>query len=588
EERFRTLAESIEDVFYMTNLEQSALEYLSPAYERIWGRPAAELLGNLSIFPDTLHPDDLSIFEAGKAAQVLGEPVTVEYRIVRPDGEVRWIYDRSFPVGDGVGRRSAGIASDVTARRQADAAARETEERLRQFGETSHDILWIRDAETLQWTYLTPAFETIYGLSREEALSGDNYRGWQELIVPEDHAYAVASIGRVRAGEHVTFEYRIRRPIDGRVRWLRNTDFPMRDTNGCVARIGGVGQDVTELKAIEAAVAESEQRLRTLVDGVPQLVWRAIDGGDWTWASPQWAAYTGQSEPDSHHQGWLEPLHPDDRDRAMTAWDHALEADGFEVEYRIRRAADGAYRWFQTRATPLRDGAGNIKEWLGTSTDIDDLRRLQDSQAVMVTELQHRTRNLIAVVRSIAEDTMEHTGPTEAFRGAFSDRLSALSRVQGLLSRSEAEPITIDALVRLELDALGASTLNGRVTASGPEVRLRPSSVQILALALHELATNARKHGALSHDVGRLTIIWRELIEDGRPRLVLDWNEIGLDRAPERPASTVLNGGYGRELIEQALPHALGARTTYALTEAGVRCTIDIPVRPRALDGGQL
>ena len=189
--------------------------------------------------------------------------------------------------------------------------------------------------------------------------------------MPEDRDHAVASIGRVRAGEHVTFEYRIRRPVDGQVRWLRNTDFPMRDQGGHVAQIGGVGHDVTELKAAEAALTHSEQRLRTLVDGVPHLVWRAVDGGDWTWASPQWTAYTGQPERDSHRRGWLEPVHPDDRERAEVAWGHAMETGGFEVEYRLRRGADGAYRWFQTRAIPVRAEAGAIVEWRSTSTHID-------------------------------------------------------------------------------------------------------------------------------------------------------------------------------------------------------------------------
>lgn len=405
--------------------------------------------------------------------------------------------------------------------------------------------------------------------------------------MPEDRAKALAHLEQARNGDAVTHEFRILRSSDESLRWIRNTDFPLRDAHGRVQRIGGIAKDVTELKSIEAALTQSEQRLRTLVDGVPQLVWRAVHGGAWTWASSQWTAYTGQLEPDSHRLGWLEPVHPDDRDRAMAVWDHAPETGGFEVEYRIRRASDGTYYWFQTRATPLLDRAGEIVEWLGTSTDIEDLKRLQDSQAVMVAELQHRTRNLIAVVRGIADDTMDHTGPTEAFRSAFADRLSALSRVQGLLSRSDADPITIEALVRLELDAIGAHDWNDRITVVGPEMYLRPSTVQTLALALHELATNARKYGALSHDSGRLAVMWREVIEGGVSRLVLDWIETGLDEALDRSPPIAPSGGYGRELIEQALPHALGARTSYALTEAGVRCIIDLPVRPGSLDGGQ-
>ncbi|WP_245308868.1 PAS domain-containing protein [Aurantimonas sp. 22II-16-19i] len=99
----------------------------------------------------------------------------------------------------------------------AQAQIREGEERLRLFGEASHDVLWIRDAENFQWTYLTPAFETIYGLRRDEALLGDNYRSWLGLVVMEDRERADDNIRRVRAGERATFEYRIRRPVDGEI-----------------------------------------------------------------------------------------------------------------------------------------------------------------------------------------------------------------------------------------------------------------------------------------------------------------------------------------------------------------------------------
>jgi len=172
---------------------------------------------------------------------------------------------------------------------------------------------------------------------------------------------------------------------------------------------------------------------------------------------------------------------------------------------------------------------------------------------------------------------MAQTGPTEAFRDEFNHRLEALARVQGLLSRSDEEPITMEGLVRMELDALGG--LDGaqeRIVLAGPAVRLRHSIVQTLALALHELATNARKHGALSREEGRLSVSWRVRDADGEGRrLALDWSEQGSGRAidtmPERR-------GYGRELIEKALPYALGAKTTYELRAEGVRCTIDMPL----------
>ena len=455
---------------------------------------------------------------------------------------------------------------------------RESEERLRQFGEASQDILWIRDATTLQWTYLTPAFEVIYGLGREEALSGDNYRNWQDLIVPEDRDRAAAAIARVGAGEHVTFEYRVRRPSDGTIRWLRNTDFPITDESGNVTLIGGVGHDVTRMKEIESEIASSEDRLRLLMEGIPQLVWRAGDQGRWTWSSPQWQEFTGQGQEESHGMGWLEAIHPDDHPATVQAWDAARPHGLLDVEYRVLRAADGAWIWHHSRSVPVHDGDGRLIEWLGTSTDIHELREMQERQKVLVAELQHRTRNLLGLVRSMADKTARASGDLPDFRARFRDRLEALARVQGLLSRlNEHDRVTFDELIDTELAAMDGSA--DRVTLQGPSgIRLRSSTVQTLAMALHELATNAIKYGALGQPAGRLDIGW-SFEPDGEkelPWLHIDWRESGVAMPP--PGSAPHGTGHGRELIERSLPYQLSAKTSYVLGPDGVRCTISIPV----------
>ena len=203
---------------------------------------------------------------------------------------------------------------------------------------------------------------------------------------------------------------------------------------------------------------------------------------------------------------------------------------------------------------------------------------------VMVAELQHRTRNLIAVVSAIANRTMARTGPTEAFRTQFNARLAALSRVQGLLSRTDIEPITIGALLRMELDALGADASDNRITLVGPSVILRDTIVQTMALAIHELATNARKHGALAADGRALKVTWAVRQVDGATSsLALEWVEEGVGRAPKEEGAT--RKGYGRELIERALPYALNATTSFELNNDGLRCTIDLPLTDRNLSG---
>ena len=526
-------------------------------------------------------------------AQALrGEAVLpgVELLYQREDGREIWTQVAAVPIRGGEGRIAGhiSIVADIDASKRNADALRASEERFRQFGEASQDLLWIRDAQTFQWEYLTAAFEVIYGLQRDTALRGDTMGNWLDLILPEDQQRALANLKRVRDGEWVKFEFRIRRASDGQIRWLRNTDFPIHDGTGKVVRIGGIGQDITELKRTEQALGETELRQRALVEGIPQLVWRAVDGGHWSWSSPQWTRYTGQSEADSHGWGWLQMLHPDDRDAAREAWIAALTAGVFEAEHRLWRAASKSYRWFQTRATPVRDAAGSIIEWLGASSDIDDLRGYQERLAVLVSELQHRTRNLMGVVKSTADLTLRSSFTLDEFGAKFSDRLTALARVQGVLSRlNEGERVTFDELISAEFNALGHPDGSDRVSLDGPMgVALRSSSVQVFGMALHELATNAVKYGALGQAAGHLTVTWRlqHQTEDGQPWLHVEWRETGVTMPPA--GDVPRGGGAGRTLIERALPYQLGAKTTYVMSPDGVRCSISLPVSQQPGEGG--
>lgn len=392
-------------------------------------------------------------------------------------------------------------------------------------------------------------------------------------------------IGRaVLTGDTVDCHIMRYRRGDGRETCLEVSAARIHDSVGRPVLAVSTFNDISARRAAERALhegrvrlEESERRLRSLIEGIPQLVWRAVGAGTWTWASPQWTEITGLSEADSCGHGWLQAIHPDDRPRTLEMWQRAAAGGSFTHEARLGPADGSAWRWYRTRATPVRDAAGVIVEWLGTCTDIDDLRRMQDQQEVMVGELQHRTRNLLAIVQSIASQTAGLSESLDSFEARFSDRLSALSRVQGLLSEGRHEAVTIGDVVRLELDALAADLDGDRIACGGPDVPLRKRAVQTLSLALHELATNARKHGALSGPAGRLDVHWR--IHDtvaGEHRLELDWTESGV--ALPAPAPEGFRRGYGRRLIERALPYSLGARTTFTLDEHGLRCRIDLPL----------
>jgi two-component sensor histidine kinase len=207
-------------------------------------------------------------------------------------------------------------------------------------------------------------------------------------------------------------------------------------------------------------------------------------------------------------------------------------------------------------------------------TDIHDLRSTQDQQRVLVAELHHRTRNLLAVVQSIALRTLRTSASLEGFGREFVGRLQALGRVQELLARVDQETVDLRALIDAELVAHSDEGADpSRVRVDGPPVAIPAGPAQTLALALHELATNSVKYGALKQPAGRLAVTWTA--EDGGRRVLLEWRESGVpitgDPSPPRK-------GFGSELIERALPYQLGAETKLEFHPDGVHCSIVVPI----------
>lgn len=335
----------------------------------------------------------------------------------------------------------------------------------------------------------------------------------------------------------------------------------------------------------DAELRRSRDELRLLIDTIPQLLWRARSDGMATEANPQWIAYTGQAEGAWRGHGWLDALHPEDRDRTLAAWKAAEGQGHLDVEYRLRRASDGRYRWFHTRAAPSRDPSGRIVEWCGSTTDVHELKTLQQQERVLLAELQHRVRNALAVVRSLARRTAEASETVEEFAMHLDGRLSTLSRVLSAVTRSPAGGLNLEALILEELLAC-ATRDGGHVQVSGPEILLQPKAAETLALAVHELATNAVKFGALSGTRGCLSVTWQVTwpvtsqvtsqvtAGEDKPRLVIHWHETGMSGVDPDPARR----GFGRLLLERMLPYEIEAETNLAFDPDGLRCTIAIPL----------
>lgn len=251
-----------------------------------------------------------------------------------------------------------------------------------------------------------------------------------------------------------------------------------------------------------------------------------------------------------------------------------LRGEQNSCEYRIEEP-NGSLRWVRDTVFPIRNVMGSVVRIGGIGQDITDDKETSQRLRVMVEELKHRTRNLLAIVQSVAYQTARSSQDMDDFQLKFGERLHTLGKVHDLLSKSDDRVITLRAVVSAELEAFATGDLTGRVMIEGPDICLRNSAVQMLALAIHELATNARKYGALSSSGGRLTVHWSVSEPgSGEAQLDLEWRETGVQRIPGQGTGH----GYGRHLIEKALPMALGGRTDYKLSDDGLRCVLSMPL----------
>jgi len=281
----------------------------------------------------------------------------------------------------------------------------------------------------------------------------------------------------------------------------------------------------------------------------------------------------------------LFPLREADRGRPISdvvsqlAYDE-LRTDVQDVQRSLRvveRELDlkGGTASFLMRIRPYRTIHNVIDGVVITFTDITANKRAQRTRELFIDELQHRTRNLLAVVQSISDTTLAKAGSLADYNAEFNDRLQALARVQGLLSRGDGRALTLRELVQGELAAIGVMPGSERVVVDGPLVTLPHQAMQLLALALHELATNALKYGALKESRGRVDVRWQMLYPTDTPRLEMTWVESGVEL--DEPGASSLRRGFGRELLEHALPYQLDATTKLDVAQDGIRFSAVIP-----------
>ena len=325
-----------------------------------------------------------------------------------------------------------------------------------------------------------------------------------------------------------------------------------------------VAERTTELESYAAMLQQSERR-RTLALAAGRMGswdWDVVRG-DCMWDEGHCEIFGVDAKSFKVTPERVRALiDPADWNRLSQLWSGGgVGAKSFETEFRVRRP-DGEVRWCFGTAAATVDESSRLVRVSGVTIDITQRKHAEERQSILAGEVDHRARNVLAVVQSILRLTKSQN--IDSYIGAVEGRIKALSHAHMLLSESRWEGADLRRLVTEELDPY---RISDAVSIDGPETILDPRRAQTLALAVHELATNSAKYGALSASSGKVTLSWR----NAENRLTIDWTESG---GPDvRPPDTQ---GYGTKVIRASLEQ-LGGRAVFDWHSKGLRCALSLP-----------
>lgn len=346
---------------------------------------------------------------------------------------------------------------------------------------------------------------------------------------------------------------------------------PIRDEAGAIVGFLDTVIETTSEVNARTAAQESEVRFRNLADTIPVMIWVTESDGSCSYLSRSWYEFTGQTPETGLGHGWLDAVHPDDRHRIGEIFYAVLaEKTAFQLEYRLRRR-DGEYRWAIDAATPRFGHDGSFLGHVGSVLDIDERKRWEDHQQLLINELNHRVKNTLSIVQAIAGQSFKSGQGDPETKAAFEGRLFALAKAHDVLTRENWESADVHEIIT-EVITPYMQNSSDRFTIDGPHLRLAPGMAVSLAMAFHELATNAAKYGALSVASGRVTIRW--MVKPGDTKhLALRWEEEG---GP--PVSPPTRKGFGTRLIERSLAQEMSGDVKLIYEPTGLVCTVNAPI----------
>ena len=333
----------------------------------------------------------------------------------------------------------------------------------------------------------------------------------------------------------------------------------------CTFVEGPVSAEVTATD-LDGMIAEGRY-LAAIADNIAQLAWMADNDGNVTWYNQRWYEYTGMTFEDMLGSGWKSVHHPDHLDRVIERiTEHWQTGQPWEDTFPIR-GADGAFRWFLSRALPIHDAAGEIVRWFGSNTDITEQKESEEMVRLLLAEVNHRSKNMLTLVQAIARQAARPEDKPYVDR--LSLRLQSLAASQDALVHTGWRGADVETLLRFQL-AHFRDLVGGRIQLSGPATVLSSSAAQILGMAIHELSTNAAKHGALSNEQGKVRIEWGLRDETTQSRFFIQWREEN-GPAVTPPAAT----GFGTSVLGKIAQNSMNADVSIEYAATGLVWTLE-------------
>ncbi|NIX75968.1 sensor histidine kinase [Microvirga terricola] len=322
------------------------------------------------------------------------------------------------------------------------------------------------------------------------------------------------------------------------------------------------------------------------VEAVQEKLYAALatsKTGTWRWDMRsdvvEWDPATGDLfERDYRHgpktlEEFLAIVHPDDRELMLNVVSEAVRTREV-ASYEFRAVLpDGSVKWMFERSRAVCDADGRPLYMIGASVDITDRKRAEERQVLLLHELNHRVKNTLTTVQSLASQTLRSSHSPEEFQTAFLARLMALSATHDILTRTLWEGAPLSDVIAAEFKPHGG--IDGqRISALGESVELKPQQALSLGMAFHELATNSAKYGALSTPQGSITVSWIVKANGSVDRqLSILWHEFG---GPDVYQPT--HEGFGTRLIQRSITHELGGEVEISYHRRGIECTMQFPL----------